>query len=101
MRGMIKWRPFNSLINSKDIREIENNRLKIEKPIIMEDRIQEINEILINAINNNLEIKIKHYTLNTLKVVIGKIEKINIIEKYILINKTRIYFKNIILVTYN
>ena len=49
MRGMIKWRPFNSLINSKDIREIENNRLKIEKPIIMEDRIQEINEILINA----------------------------------------------------
>ncbi len=100
MRGMIKWRPFNSLLNNKDIKEIEKNRLKITKPIIMEDRIIEINEILTNALNNNLNIKIKHYSINSLKITTGKIEKINIIEKYILINKTRIYFKNIILVDY-
>ena len=100
MRGMIKWRPFNSLLNNKDIKEIEKNRLKITKPIIMEDRIIEINEILTNALNNNLNIKIKHYSIKSLKITTGKIEKINIIEKYILINKTRIYFKNIILVDY-
>lgn len=96
MRGMIKWKPFNSLLSNKDIKDIINSRFKQKKPILMEDKINEINIFLSNAINFNLEIQIKYWHINTIKTINGKIEKINTNENYILINKTRIYFKNLI-----
>ncbi len=96
MRGMIKWKPFNSLLNSKDIKEIINKRNLIQKPNIMEDQINKINFILLESINKNLTIQIKYFHLGTLKNITGKLENINQIEKYILINKTRIYFKDLI-----
>lgn len=96
MRGMIKWKPFNTLINGRDIKEIEKTKLLIKKPIIMEDRINKINAYLIEAINNNLNVEIKHFNKGILNSDIGKINKINKNEKYILINNIRIYFKNII-----
>ena len=46
MRGMIKWKPFNTLLNNRDINEIIMIRNKVEKPIIMEDRITEIDNLL-------------------------------------------------------
>ena len=99
-RGMIKWKPFNTLLNSNDIKELELNRSKINKPIIMEDRINEINNILINAYNNQLPIKIKHYNNGFLFYKSGFIKNINVYEKYILIEYIRIYFKNIININY-
>jgi len=96
MRGIIKWKPFNTLINNYDIKEIEKKKLLIKKPIIMEDRISKINMCLIEAVKNNLNIEIKHFKECILKTDIGKINKINKNEKYILINNKRIYFKNII-----
>ena len=53
MRGMIKWKPFNSLLNKNDIQEIIKKKTLIQKPIIMEDKILEINNTLIESINNN------------------------------------------------
>lgn len=99
-RGMIKWKPFNTLLNSNDIKEIELNRSKISKPIIMEDRINEINSILVNAYNNHLSIKVKHYNNGFLFYKSGFIKSINAYEKYILMDNIRIYFKNIINVSY-
>lgn len=96
MRGMIKWKPFSTLLTSKDIKEISNARTLPKKPILMEDKIIELENIIKKSISNNLEIEIKYWSINTLKLIIGRIEKINKLEKYILINKTRIYFKNII-----
>lgn len=96
MRGMIKWKPFSTLLTSKDIKEISNARLLTTKPILMEDKITELEFIIKKSISNNLEIEIKYWSINTLKLIIGKIDKINKLEKYILINNTRIYFKNII-----
>ena len=43
MRGMIKWKPFNSLLKENDILEIEKNKTLITKPVIMEDKINSIN----------------------------------------------------------
>jgi len=96
MRGMIKWKPFNTLINNKDINEISISRLKENKPTIMEDKINEINNILQLSTNNNLNLEIKYWHINRLKSITGNIKKINTNEKYILINQTRIYFKNLI-----
>jgi len=96
MRGMIKWKPFNSLLNKNDIQEILKKKALIQRPIIMEDKIIEINNTLIESINNNLKVEITYFNKGLLNKQIGIIEKINKIDKYILINKKRIYFKNLI-----
>ena len=95
MRGMIKWKPFNSLLNKNDIQEIIKKKTLIQKPSIMEDKIIEINNTLIESINNNSKVEITYFNKGLLNKQIGIIEKINKIEKYILINKKRIYFKNL------
>ncbi len=96
MRGMIKWKPFNALLNNRDINDILKKRNMITKPIIMEDRIIEIDNLLKIAINENKIIKIKYFDKGKLKYISGNIRNINLIEKYILISSTRIYFKNLI-----
>lgn len=96
MRGMIKWKPFNTLLNNRDINKIIMIRNKVEKPIIMEDRITEIDNLLKVAINENKEIRVKYFDKGELKYINGNIRNINTIEKYILINSIRIYFKNLI-----
>ena len=85
MRGMIKWKPFNTLLNNRDINEIIMIRNKVEKPIIMEDRISEIDNLLKVAIKENKEIKVKYFDKGELKYINGNIRNINTIEKYILI----------------
>ncbi len=96
MRGMIKWKPFNTLLNNKDINEIIKTRNLVQKPIIAEDRIIEINNDLNEALNNNKTLKIKYFNEGELKTTTGNIQNINTKEKYILVNNIRIYFKNLI-----
>lgn len=96
---MVKWKPFNTLLKYSDILEIEKKKSLMEKPIILEDKINEINLTLNNAITNNLSVSIKYFNKGRLLYINGIIEKVYTNEKYILINKTRIYFENIINIT--
>lgn len=94
-RKMIKWKPFNTLLKYKDILDIERNRSLIDKPVIMEDRIIKIDNLL-KDVNENTLVKVKYFNKGVLFYITGKIKKVNEIEKYILINNTRIYYKNLI-----
>ena len=94
-RKMVKWKPFNTLLKYKDILDIERNRSLIDKPVIMEDRIIKIDNILKDA-NENTLVKVKYFNKRILFYITGNIKKVNEIEKYILINNTRIYYKNLI-----
>ena len=94
-RKMIKWKPFNTLHKYKDILDIERNRSLIDKPVIMEDRIIKIDNIL-KDVNENTLVKVKYFNKGMLFYITGNIKKVNKIEKYILINNTRIYYKNLI-----
>lgn len=96
MRGMEKWKPFNAILNDNDIKDVLEKRKQVSKPIIMEDRIIEINETLKLSLDNYKNVNVKYYNKGYLKEVTGMVSKANIIEKYILIDSTRIYFKNII-----
>ena len=96
IRGMIKWKPFNTLIKSSDIILLAKQKEIEKKPIIAEDKIESIDYTLKDAIRNNLTVEIKYWKICELKLIIGKISKINLEEKYILINNFRIYFKNVI-----
>lgn len=94
-RKMVKWKPFNTLLKYKDILDIERNRSLIDKPVIMEDRIIKIDNIL-KDVNENTLVKVKYFNKGMLFYITGNIKKVNKIEKYILINNTRIYYKNLI-----
>ena len=94
-RKMIKWKPFNTLLKYKDILDIERNRSLKDKPVIMEDRVIKIDNILKN-VNENTLVKVKYFNKGILFYITGNIKKVNEIEKYILINNTRIYYKNLI-----
>lgn len=94
-RKMVKWKPFNTLLKYKDILDIERNRSLIDKPIIMEDRIVKIDNIL-KDVNENTLVKVKYFNKGMLLNITGNIKNVNVIEKYILINNTRIYYKNLI-----
>ncbi len=94
-RKMVKWKPFNTLLKYKDILDIERNRNLIDKPVIMEDRIIKIDNILKDA-NENTLVKVKYFNKGILFYITGNIKNVNEIEKYILINNTRIYYKNLI-----
>lgn len=94
-RKMIKWKPFNALPKYKDILEIEKERQLVDRPIIMEDRIYEINDVL-RSINSSTLVRVKYFNKGMLLYKEGYVSKIDTIEKYILIDKFRIYFKDLI-----
>lgn len=97
MRKMIKWKPFNTIPEmSKIIDEIEEKKTKQPLPIIMQDLTESINYNIKEAIHDNKKIEIKYFKQGFLKYEHGYIEKIDTNKKYILINNTKIYFKNII-----
>ena len=64
-RKMVKWKPFNTLLKYKDILDIERNRSLIDKPVIMEDRIIKIDNILKDA-NENTLVKVKYFNKGVL-----------------------------------
>ena len=94
-RKMIKWKPFNTLLKYKDILEIEKKRQLVDKPIIMEDRINEINNILIN-LDANILVKVRYFNNGIILYKEGYINKVDVLKKYILIEGFRIYFKELI-----
>lgn len=94
-RGMIKWRPFNALITPQEVKkELLLEKEKLEMPVISTDQEEEINNNIINAYNNKLEVIIKHIHLGLLITEKGIIEKIY--PTYLIIQNKRIYFKYIL-----
>ena len=97
MRKMIKWKPFNTIPEmSKIIDEIEEKKLKQHATTIMQDLTESINYNIQEAIHENIKIEVKYLKQGFLKYEYGYIKNIDTNKKYILINNTKIYFKNII-----
>lgn len=96
-RGMIKWKPFYPIKGQDKIKKnILKEKSMISKPIILEDLENEINNNLIYAYNNNISVNIKYWHFGFLKSIEGKIKKIDLIEKYIIINNVTLFLKNIL-----
>lgn len=95
-RGMVKWAPFNSVINSNSvINKLKQEAKKIKKPILSEEQITIMENIIIESFNDASEVVIHYYKNEYDNVIIGKIIKIDPISKYITINDKKLYFNNI------
>ena len=95
----MSWAPFNSVISgSKMIKELERERNKVPKPILSEDQLNKINNILLEAYQNKVLILIKYYKNGYIFIIKGSIIKINSLKQEVIINKKRIFWSQIILV---
>lgn len=90
-----KWQPFDALEGYKDkLKEVEINKEKIDKPILIEDKILEINNILKNY--KNEFVCIVYYNNGFLYKEEGFL-KIDYNNNYLKINDTiKINFNDII-----
>ena len=102
-RGIIKWAPFDSVISSKKvIRDIENSKHKIVKPILSEDELNNIESIILDSYHNKDEIEIKYFYNGKYYKIKNIISKIDNIKKIIVLdNNKKIYFNQIVSVKNN
>lgn len=96
-RGMIKWQPFDSVISGKLIVDsINQEKKKINKPILSEEEILNIENKIIDAFYCKYEITINYYTNGYVKSIKGKIKKIDHVTKMIYLNNITLLFNQII-----
>ena len=96
-RGMVKWAPFNSVINGNDVKKVLNDKKnKISKPNLSEEQIEEIENSIINAYSNKTSTTIIYYYSNKFIQINGIITKLDPINKRIFINGKYLYFNNIV-----
>lgn len=94
-RGMKKWQPFNALEHYDDyINSTFSYKQKVEKPTLSEEQIEEINNMLI--LYNHDEVNITHYKQGEILQIKGIINKIDVPNQVITINKTRIFLSNLL-----
>jgi hypothetical protein len=82
-----RWQAFDALEGYQtSLRNVEYNRGKIEKQMLLPDKIEELNYILGRAIEEELEVTVHYYKNGYEEVVSGKIDKIDVINKELRIN---------------
>ena len=97
---IIKWAPFNSVINGNEIiKELNKEKNIIIKPTLSEDQLNVLNEKIFEAYTNHLKINLYIYKNFNIIKLIGFINNINIQKKYITFNKSYIYFNQILKIT--
>lgn len=91
-RGIIKWLPFESLTpNKKVIDSILYEKNKMQKPILSLEQQQEIEEKLVEAFYEQIEITFKIYKNGYIKTITSSILEIDgTYKKIILKNKDTI-----------
>lgn len=97
-RGMIKWQPFESLTPSKKVvNAILDEKSKIKKPILSIEQQQEIEEKLVEAFYEQIEVTFKIYKNGYIKKITSSILEMDYTYKKITLkNKDKILFQQII-----
>lgn len=100
-RGIIKWAPFNSLINGKClINSLTFEKAKITKPIISEEEQKILEEKIIESLYCQNPIIITYYQAGFLLKTKSKVKKIDSVYKTIYLeNHTKLLFNQILKIT--
>lgn len=97
-RGIIKWQPFESLTPSKKVVDtILHEKSKIKKTILSLEQQQEIEEKLVEAFYEQIEVTLKIYKNGYIKTTTSSILEMDYTYKKITLkNKDKILFMQII-----
>ena len=97
-RGMIKWMPFNSVINSKFlVNSIEKEKAKIAKPTLSDEQTHEIENNILESMINKIPLTFKIYQAGFVKEINATVINIDpVMKKIYLDNHKYLYFREII-----
>ena len=100
-RGMIKWAPFNSVVNSKEMtNELIKERQKVNIPELSDDNYHDIEDTIVKAYFTKAAVTITYFENGYLYTITDKIKKIDQIYKLIYLNTKKLLFKQIIKISY-
>lgn len=97
-RKMIKWQPFNSLMNSKHVvKEIIQDKGKIAMPILSDDQLSILEEKIILAYESGMKVNIKYYKNGYLYLINTNVKSIDKTNRKVFIkNNQYLYFNTIV-----
>lgn len=76
-RGMVKWAPYKSLPEQEEfLNELDKEEKKVKKPFLMEDKLEELNELL-SKLDLNQMVLIIYYEDGEIKKMNTYIKKID------------------------
>lgn len=95
-RGMKKWAPFKSLVEQdKYLKYTMSKREEIEKPLISNEKAEEINYLLQNHDGRTLKFTI--YKNKRLVEIENQIKRIDMFDRKIyMVDRTSIYLKDLV-----
>ena len=94
-RGMMKWHPYKSLVEQAEINRAMNERIdREEKPLISEEKAEEINEYL-TQYSGQIS-KITYFRLDHKRVLVGRLEKISGEQRFLIAEGIRIPFGDLL-----
>ena len=97
---VIKWAPFNSVINGDKVLMSESSKKDIiMKPTLSEDQIEYLNDKIFESYTNHLKVNLYIYKDFKIIKLIGFINNINLNKKCITFNSSYVYFNQILKIT--
>src|SRR5690606_20325844 len=85
-RGIIKWAPFDALNGFHEtIEAYKYEKGKRHKPVLLEDKLEALDQSLKLAIENNSEIQIYYFYDGYINNVYGHVKKIDRNYKYLIL----------------
>lgn len=89
-RGIVKWAPFATLPEQFEaIKQFEANQLKIDRPDLSEDQINELNQMLHLKIAHNAFSKIHYWRAGHIHTIQGYIASIDTLTNELVLTNER------------
>ncbi len=96
-RKMLKWMPFNALVEHSDyLQELVNDREKKTMPLLSIDQYAELNYNLTQAVENAEMVKIEYYENYRYYNKVGYISALDVYNKLIFIDDFKLSVAQII-----
>jgi len=81
-RGMVKWQPFKTMPEQYErLEQYILDRNKIERPILSEDQLNELNDTLVYKMFHNPDITVSYFEDGYIQKKTGQIHKVDTLEQ--------------------
>jgi hypothetical protein len=95
-RGNKKWTAMMLIEHRKKLKELKDHEDDREKPILDEQEKAVINSRLQQALENDLKVKIKYYRDKRFKSISGRIERVDVNRREVIIGNERIEVEDLL-----
>ncbi|PNZ60956.1 hypothetical protein CD110_04080 [Staphylococcus casei] len=78
-RGIVKWAPFSTIPEQHErLKEYMQDQNKIDKPILSDDQLNELNDTLIFKMYNDPAIEVRYFVKGYIQTIEGYIHKVDV-----------------------